>query len=79
MGGNRYFISFIDDYSRKNWVYFLKEKSEAFHAFKEFKAEVEQYSGVSIKTLRTDRGSEYLSNEFEQNCRDFGIKHKLIV
>ncbi|CAL8122065.1 unnamed protein product [Prunus armeniaca] len=39
-GGNKYFISFIDDFSRKVWVYFLKEKSEAFQAFKDFKAEI---------------------------------------
>ena len=40
-GGARYFISFIDDYSRKVCVYFLKNKSEAFAKFKKWKAEVE--------------------------------------
>jgi hypothetical protein len=79
LGGSSYFISFIDDYSRKCWVYFLKEKSEAFNVFKEFKAEVERYSGSLIKTLRTDRGGEYLSNEFEQYCKHVGIRHELTV
>ena len=76
-GGNLYFITFIDDFSRKVWVYFLKEKSEAFQAFKDFKAEVEKFVRPSIKSLRTDRGGEYLSNEFQKYCRDHGIKHQL--
>jgi hypothetical protein len=33
-GGAQYFMSFIDDYSRKAWVYFLKNKSKAFAKFK---------------------------------------------
>ena len=37
-GKNLYFMLFIDDFSRKTWVYFLKEKSQAFEAFKTFKA-----------------------------------------
>ena len=41
-GKNLYFMFFIDDFSRKTWVYFLKEKSQAFEAFKKFKAMVEK-------------------------------------
>ncbi|KAM1857747.1 hypothetical protein ACFX14_007820 [Malus domestica] len=74
-GGNLYVITFIDDFSRKVWVYFLKEKSEAFQAFKDFKAEVEKFVSLPIKSLRTDCGGEYLSNEFQKYCRDHGIKH----
>ena len=58
LGGNRYFLTFIDDYSRKMWIYFLKEKSQVFEVFKNFKALVEKQSGFSIKTLRSDRGGE---------------------
>ena len=47
-GGEHYFITFIDDYSRKTWVYFLQEKSKAFSAFKNFKALVEKESGLPI-------------------------------
>ena len=46
-------MSFIDDYSRKIWVYFLKNKSEAFTKFKIWKAEVENQTGRKIKCLRT--------------------------
>ena len=42
---NRYFILFIDDFSRMTWVYFLKVKSEAFGIFKKFKVLIENQSG----------------------------------
>jgi hypothetical protein len=58
LGGNIYFLTFIDDYSRKTWVYFLKHKSETFDKFKEFKALVEKHSGLSIKILRSNKGGE---------------------
>ena len=48
-GGKRYFITFIDDYTRKTWVYFLKEKSEAFNTFKSFKARVEMKQKEPLK------------------------------
>ena len=54
-----YFLTFIDDYSRNIWVYFLQEKSEVFSHFLEFKALVENKSGLKILTLRTDNGGEY--------------------
>jgi len=60
-GGRRNFITFIDDFSRKTWVYFLKQKSEAYDAFKSFEAFVKKESGYKIKALRTDRGQEYLA------------------
>jgi hypothetical protein len=58
-GKAHYFLTFIDDYSRKTWVYFLQEKSEVFTHFLEFKELVEKQSGLKILTLRTDNGGEY--------------------
>jgi hypothetical protein len=55
-GKNLYFLLFINDYSRKTWVYFLKEKSNVCSYFKKFKALVEKESGYSIKKRRTNRG-----------------------
>ena len=49
-GGYKYFIIFIDDYSRYGYIY-LMHKSEAFEKFEEFKAEVENHRGKSIKSL----------------------------
>ena len=56
LGKNNYFLLFIDDFSRKTWVYFLKQKSEVFEAFKTFKATMENESGWKIKALRSNRG-----------------------
>lgn len=56
-GMNMYFLLFIDDYSRKTWVYFLKQKSEVFFVFKKFKALVENQSDYGIKATRPDQGT----------------------
>ena len=55
---SQYFISFIDDFSRKVWVYFLKTKDEAFGKFLEWKSLIEKQTGRKIKRLRTDNGLE---------------------
>jgi transposase InsO family protein len=73
----RYFITFTDDFSRKTWVYFLKEKSEAIEMFRKFKARVEMEAKQHIQCLRTDRGGEYTSSEFVNLCESNGIKRQL--
>ncbi len=79
-GGALYFLTFIDDYSRKVWVYMLKRKADVLNVFKQFKAMVEKGTGKSIKCLRTNNGGEFTSGEFEQYCKDEGIvRHKTIV
>jgi transposase InsO family protein len=77
LSGYVYYVSFIDDYSRKTCVYFLKSKDEVLGKFKEFKALVEKLSERKIKKLRLDNGGEYTSNEFGRFCRDVGIKRDL--
>lgn len=74
ISGLRYILCFIDDHSRKAWVYLLEKKSEAFNHFKIFKKMVETEAGKVIKCLRTDRGGEYISNEFADYCKEHGIK-----
>ncbi|KAJ9562187.1 LOW QUALITY PROTEIN: hypothetical protein OSB04_007347 [Centaurea solstitialis] len=75
-GGKRYFITFCDDFSRFLYVYLLHSKDEAFKAFKLYKAEVENQKEKRIKILRSDRGGEYFSNEFDTFCEENGIKHE---
>jgi hypothetical protein len=78
LAGSSYYMSFTDDYSRESQVTFLKQKSEALEAFKHYEARLTtQKDGVHIKTLRSDRGGEYLSAEFDVHLKDHGIKHKL--
>jgi hypothetical protein len=78
-GGAQYFMSFIDDYSRKAWIYFLKNKSETFAKFKIWKAEVENQTGRKIKCLRTDNGTEYRDGDFLKFCEEHGIKRHFTV
>ena len=72
-----YFITFIDDLSRYRHLFLIKHKSESFEKFKEFKARVENQTGKSIKTLRSDRGGEYLSTEFIEFLKEHGIVSQL--
>ena len=75
-GGKRYFMTFIDDYTRFCYVYLLKSKDEALHYFKVYKTEVENQLERKIKHLRSDRGGEYFSNEFNLFCEEHGIVHE---
>jgi hypothetical protein len=60
-----YYVSFIDDFLRNTWIYFLRKKSKVFDRFKEFKALVENQTEKRIKVLREDNGGEFYGNEFE--------------
>ncbi|KAG7640275.1 Zinc finger CCHC-type superfamily [Arabidopsis suecica] len=77
INGSRYFLTFIDDFSRMTWVYFLKNKSEVITKFKIFKPYVENQSESRIKRLRTDGGGEFLSREFIKLCQESGIHHEI--
>ena len=57
--GHKYFITFIDDYSRYGYLFLIHEKSQSLDVFKSFKAEVELQLGKKIKAVRSDRGGEY--------------------
>nr|GEU60891.1 hypothetical protein [Tanacetum cinerariifolium] len=72
-----YFITFTDDYSHYGYVYLLKHKHEVFEMFKVFKNEVENQLGKTIKALRSDRGGEYISQEFKDYLKACGIVQQL--
>lgn len=78
-GGARYMLTFLDDHSRKAFVYFLKEKSEVPETFVKFKKFVENQTERKIKVLRTDNGGEYVNNRLKNILEDAGIKHQLTV
>ena len=58
LGGNRYFVSFIDEYTRHSWIYLIERKSEVFDSFRDLKGFVETETGRKIKCLRSDGGKE---------------------
>ena len=75
--GERYFVTFTDDFSRYGYVYLIKHKSETFRVFRTYQNEVQNQLGKSIKILRSDRGGEYLSQEFRDHLRNCGIISQL--
>lgn len=79
LGSARYYLLFVDDYSRMCFVYFLKEKNEAFKYFREFKEQVENQQSQKIKILRSDNGGEFCSVEMENYLKRHGIIHQKTV
>nr|GEU37211.1 hypothetical protein [Tanacetum cinerariifolium] len=71
--GASYFVTFTNDFSHYDYVYLLKHKHEVFETFKVFQKEVENQLGKVIKSLRSDRGGEYMSKEFLDHLKDHGI------
>jgi len=76
---HRYYVIFVDDFSRKCWIFFMQKKSETYSKFYEFKALVEKESGKKVKALRSDNGGEYISDEFKDFCKVEGIRRELIA
>lgn len=72
-GGNKYFLLLVDDFSRLMWVYMLRNKDDAFETFMKFRTFVEKNSKEQVKVLRTDRGGEFCSNQFNSYCEENGI------
>jgi len=82
LGGKHYFVSFVDDYSRRNWVYTMSHKSEVLGIFVEWRRRMElqtgrkimSKTGRKIKILRSNNGGEYKCDPFLQLCHDEGIE-----
>ena len=74
--GNRYFVTFIDDYTRYVSVYLIKEKSEVFEKFKYYYKSLEN-QGIKIRNFRSDEGREYMSKDFVQYCLENGIRKQV--
>ncbi len=71
-----YYVSFIDDHTRKVWVHLRKHKGEVFQHFLNFQVmvEKEKEKGVTIKCLRSDGREKYFSNEFSEYVKELGSK-----
>ena len=72
-----YFITSIDDFNGYGFVHLIRHKSESFEKFKELKNEVQNQLGKNIKEFRSDRGGEYLSQEFDNHLKECGIVSQL--
>ncbi|SGY28317.1 BQ5605_C080g12972 [Microbotryum silenes-dioicae] len=75
----RYLVTFVDDYSRKTWVYPISHKSDVLPTFKDWLLEIENATGRRLKTLRSDNGGEYISSTFNGYCAARGIRRELTI
>ena len=71
---SKYFLLLVDDCTRILWVYLLKQKLEAFEAFKSFKAHTEREKELKLIYLRTDNGGEFTFKEFISFCSEHAIQ-----
>ena len=79
MNGSRYVLTFIDDFSKYTWVFFIKKKSEVYEKFTDLKALIENASGQKIKILRFDNGGDYVSNKLLNIYSQSGIHVQHLV
>ncbi|KAK3025978.1 hypothetical protein RJ639_040952 [Escallonia herrerae] len=74
--GFRYFVTFVDDFSRMTWIYFMKNRSEVFAHFSAFCAEIKTQFNVHVHILRSDNAKEYMSGSFQNYMNQRGILHQ---
>ena len=79
LGGKRWFVTFIDDYTRRVWMYPMRHKNEVLQIFLEWKKMVKNQTDKKIKKLRSDNGGEYTYDLFLKVCRDEGIIRHFII
>lgn len=79
LGRAKYFITFIDDSTRWCEVYFLRQKSGVFEAFKIYQKRIEKQTGMKVKCLQSDNGHEYCNAEFDKYLANQGIVRRLTI
>ncbi|CAI7909704.1 unnamed protein product [Closterium sp. NIES-54] len=78
--GAEYFLTIVDVYTRMSWVYVLSKKSDVVETVKtDWMPMVERQQDRLVKAIRTDRGGEFLSNEFSLWLKKNGIRHSLTM
>ncbi|KAK2395681.1 putative mitochondrial protein [Trifolium repens] len=76
LGGKRYVLVVVDDFSRYTWVNFIREKSDAFDVFKELCIQIQREKGSNVVRIRSDHGREFENSKFDDFCAAEGIKHE---
>ncbi|GFU36332.1 retrovirus-related Pol polyprotein from transposon TNT 1-94 [Trichonephila clavipes] len=76
-GGNKYFLSIIDDYSRKVTVFPIQNKSDVFHTFIRFQKRAERFLSKKVIAVRTDGGLEFCNKDMDNFLTELGIKHEV--
>jgi transposase InsO family protein len=76
IGGSKYCLVIVDDYSRFTWVFFLQDKSQTQETLKGFLRRAQNEFGLRIKKIRSDNGTEFKNSQIEGFLEDEGIKHE---
>jgi transposase InsO family protein len=76
IGGSKYCLVIVDDYSRFTWVFFLQEKSQTQETLKKFLRRAQNKFGLRIKKIRSDNGMEFKNSQIEGFLEEEGIKHE---
>ncbi|KAD5803413.1 hypothetical protein E3N88_14773 [Mikania micrantha] len=77
LAGSKYFMLIVDDFTKYMWCHLLKSKDQALEAFKVFKGKVENKYDLKLKTLRSDRGGEFTSHDFNDYCAKEGVERQV--
>jgi len=78
IGGKRYVLVVVNDFSRFTWVNFIREKSDTFESFKELCIQLQREKDRGIVKIRSDHGTEFENSKFHEFCTGEGIKHEFL-
>jgi transposase InsO family protein len=76
IGGKKYGLVIIDDYSCFTWVLFLQDKSETQEVLKKFLRRAQNEFNVKVKKIRSDNGTKFKNTQVEDFLDEEGIKHE---
>jgi hypothetical protein len=78
IGGNKYVLVIVDDYSRFTWVFFLQDKSETQEVLKKFLRRAQNKFDVKVMKIRSDNGTEFKNTQVEDFLDEEGIKNEFL-
>ena len=74
---HRFYVIFVDDFTRFTWLFLLKHKFDVFSVFLHFMSLVENHFNTKIKAFRSDGGGKFVNHKYKAFCLDNGISHQL--
>ena len=77
IGGSRYFVVFVDDYSRYSWIFNMKHRFELLQVYSNFAKMVETQFSKRIKIFRSDNALKYTQYAFQAVLHSYGTIHQL--
>jgi hypothetical protein len=79
IGGNKYGLIIVDDYSHFTWVFFLQDKSETQEVLKKFFKRAQTEFDANVKNIRSDNNTEFKNTQVEDFLDEEGIKHEFLA